>query len=179
MTSEASLLPSPAASLADDDFTLFGLPRRHAQDRADIDARWKALQAQVHPDRFVSADGAAKQLALQWTLRVNEAYQRLKDPIARGAYLCLLNGHDVNASRALPTSFLMQQMSWREALEEAGGTAALEKLADEVADRRAALLRELAEHIDARQDWPAATGCVQALMFIAKFSTDLDERLDG
>ncbi|MCE4556808.1 Fe-S protein assembly co-chaperone HscB [Roseateles cellulosilyticus] len=179
MTSEATALRGPAASLADDDFSLFGLPRRHALDRADIDARWKALQAQVHPDRFVSEGSAAQQMALQWVLRVNEAYQRLKDPIARGAYLCELNGHDVNASRALPPSFLMQQMAWREALEEAGGPAALEMLADEVADRRAALLRELAERIDTRQDWPAATGCVQALMFIAKFSADLNERLDG
>lgn len=178
MTSDTATEPA-LASLADDDFTLFGLPRRHELARTELDARWRALQDRVHPDRFVSEGPAAQQLSLQWALRVNEAYQRLKEPIARGAYLCLLHGHDVNASRALPPSFLMQQMAWREAMEEAPGPAALEKLAVEVAERRTALLRELAELIDTRQDWTAATGCVQALMFIAKFSTDLDERLDG
>lgn len=180
MTSEASILSAPAASLADDDFTLFGLPRRHTLDRADVDARWKALQAQVHPDRFVSAGGAAQQQALQWTLRVNEAYQRLKDPIARGAYLCELQGLDVVVgSRTLPPGFLMQQMAWREALEAAPDAATVEALADEVAARRQALLRELAERIDTQQDWQGAVGCVQALMFVTRFATDLNERLDA
>ncbi|HLO94715.1 MAG TPA: Fe-S protein assembly co-chaperone HscB, partial [Burkholderiaceae bacterium] len=109
----------------------------------------------------------------------NEAYQRLKDPVARGAYLCALNGHDVNSSRALPTSFLMQQMSWREALEGAPDATAVEALADAVAARRQALLRELAERIDTQQDWPGAVVCVQALMFVARFARDLDERLDA
>ena len=179
MTSDPVAL-ADASALAQDDFQLFDLPRRQALARAELDERWRALQAQVHPDRFASAGGAAQQLALQWALRVNEAYQRLKDPIARAAYLCRLHGIDAATDRTLlPRSFLMQQMDWREALEDARGAAALEKLAEEVADRRAALLGELADHIDARQDWKAAAGCVQALMFIARFSTDLNARLDA
>jgi molecular chaperone HscB len=178
MTSDA-FTPSSPAALADDDFALFGLPRRHALDRADIDARWKTLQAQVHPDRFVSEGAAAQQLALQWVLRVNEAYQRLKDPVARAAYLCRLHGLDATTDRSLlPRSFLMQQMDWREALEAAREPEALQALAETVAARRAALLAELATHIDERQDWPAAAGCAQALMFIARFSGDLEARLD-
>ncbi|CAM3669576.1 Fe-S protein assembly co-chaperone HscB [Roseateles saccharophilus] len=174
MTSE------PTASLADDDFSLFGLPRRQALDRTEVDARWRALQAQVHPDRFASQGGATQQLALQWAMRVNEAYQRLKEPVGRAAYLCGLNGIDVSAGRnLLPRSFLMQQMEWREALEAAGARDAVQALADVVRTNRETLLRELAEHIDGRQDWPAAAGSVQALMFIARFATDLDARLDG
>ena len=49
--------------LDSDDFELFGLPRRFAQDRAQLDARWKALQGEVHPDRF-TAQGAAAVEAL-------------------------------------------------------------------------------------------------------------------
>ena len=45
--------------LTDNDFQLFGLPERQAQVRADIDARWKSLQAEVHPDRFASEGAAA------------------------------------------------------------------------------------------------------------------------
>ena len=178
MTSDAATLANPTA-LTQDDFRLFDLPRRQALDRADIDARWRALQAQVHPDRFASAGAAAQQLALQWALRVNEAYQRLKEPVARAAYLCGLQGIDAATDRTLlPRSFLMQQMEWREALEAARGLPELQALADTVAARREALLGELAGHIDERQDWPAAAGCVQALMFIARFTRDLDARLD-
>ena len=179
MTSEPAAL-ADASALAQDDFQLFDLPHRQALDRADIDARWRALQAQVHPDRFASAGSAAQQLALQWALRVNQAYQRLKDPITRAAYLCRLHGIDAATDRTLlPRSFLMQQMEWREALEDARDLAAVKALAGVVAARREALLGELAEHIDTRKDWPAAAGCVQALMFIARFSTDLDARLDA
>ena len=33
------------------------------------------------PDRF--GRGAARRVAMQWAVRVNEAYQRLKDPLQR------------------------------------------------------------------------------------------------
>jgi len=83
--------------LTDNDFQLFGLPETQAQVRADIDARWKALQAEVHPDRFASEGAAAQRVAMQWAMRVNEAYQRLKDPLKRAAYLCELRGASVGA----------------------------------------------------------------------------------
>lgn len=177
MTSERAASPAPGA-LAQDDFLLFELPRRQALARAELDARWRTLQAQVHPDRFASAGAVEQQLALQWALRVNEAYQRLKDPITRAAYLCGLHGVDANERTLLPRSVLMQQMDWREALEAAGDPAAVQALADTVAAHREALSSELVRHIDEHQDWPAAAGCVQALMFIAKFLTDLEARQD-
>ena len=98
--------------LDDDDFTLFGLPERHALDRAEVDARWRQLQAEVHPDRFAGDGAAAQRIAMQWAVRVNEAYQRLKDPLKRGAYLCELRGVPINAENntAMPGAFLMQQM---------------------------------------------------------------------
>ena len=69
--------------LDSDDFELFDLPRRFEQDRAVLDARWRALQAEVHPDRFAAEGAAARRVAMQWAVRVNEAYQRLKDPLKR------------------------------------------------------------------------------------------------
>ena len=45
-------------SLQANDFELFDVPVQFAQDRAELDARWKALQREAHPDRF-AADGAA------------------------------------------------------------------------------------------------------------------------
>ena len=104
-------------SLASSDFELFGVPQQFAQERAALDARWKELQREAHPDRFAVHGAAAQRIAMQWSVRINEAYQRLKDPLKRAAYLCELAGAPVNAesNTAMPAQFLMQQMQWREA----------------------------------------------------------------
>ena len=72
-------------SLTDDDFALMGLPRRFGVDPKALDARWKDLQRQTHPDRFAAQGAAAQRVAMQWSVRVNEAYQRLRDPVKRAA----------------------------------------------------------------------------------------------
>jgi molecular chaperone HscB len=165
--------------LSDDDFTLFQLPRRFALGAEDLAARWKGLQAAAHPDRFASEGAAAQRLAMQWAVRINEAYQRLRQPVSRGAYLCELAGHAVQAENntAMPAAFLMQQMAWREALDEAQDPAAVEALADEVVATRRDLLAALQSSIDERVDWAQAAAQVRALMFIERFSRDVDRRL--
>jgi molecular chaperone HscB len=72
---------------------------------------------------------------MQWAVRVNEAYQRLKDPLSRAAYLCQLRGQPVDAERntAMPAAFLMQQMEWREALEAADTALQVQALDESVA----------------------------------------------
>ena len=108
-------------NLQSNDFELFGVPERFAQDRAALDARWKELQKEAHPDKFAAQGVAAQRVAMQWSVRINEAYQRLKDPLRRAAYLCELHGAPIQAhdNTAMPPAFLMQQMEWREALEDA------------------------------------------------------------
>lgn len=167
--------------LDSDDFELFGLPRRQAVDRAQLDARWKALQAEVHPDRFAAEGGAAQRVAMQWAVRVNEAYARLKDPLKRAAYLCELHGAAIEAENntAMPAGFLMHQLQWREALDEADGTAAVEALNDEVLAWRREALAELERTLDERRDWPAGAQQVRALMFVERFAQDLDRRLEA
>lgn len=170
--------------LSDDDFLLFGLPRRYSLDRAELDQRRRALQAQVHPDRFASEGAAAQRLAMQWAVRVNEAYQRLKDPLRRAAYLCELEGVPVQAERntAMPADFLLQQMLWRESLEEARSAADLQGLQSQVdedsATRRAELARLLDPDASGRLHAAAAVAQVRALMFVSRFIQDLQHRLD-
>ena len=165
-------------NLQSDDFDLFGLPRSFAQDRAAVDAAWKALQRQAHPDKFAAEGAAAQRLAMQWSVRINEAYQRLKDPIRRAAYLCELAGFPIAAHQntAMPAAFLMQQMEWHEALDEAESAEALETLADQVRAQQAELLAACAQHIDVDHDYPTAVGTVRALMFIDKFGQDVRAR---
>jgi molecular chaperone HscB len=169
-------------NLADNDFVVFGLPERFAIDRADLDVRRRQLQAQAHPDRFAAEGEAARRVAMQWSVRINEAYTRLRDPVARAAYLCALRGAPVDAERntAMPAAFLMQQMQWREALDEAADDAgALQSIDDEVREVEQATLREVAALLDDDDAPAAAADRVRALMFIGKFRRDLAERLEA
>lgn len=169
--------------LGDSDFALFGLPERFALDPAKLDAQWKALQGATHPDRFAADSAAAQRVAMQWAVRVNEAYRRLKDPLQRAAYLCERHGADLQAhsNTAMPPAFLMQQMAWREALDEASGLPDVESLADAVAGTRRRMVDALQHQIDDVQpvDWPAVAQAVRALMFVDRFGQDVDRKLDA
>jgi molecular chaperone HscB len=167
-----------AMNLNDTDFELFAVPARFAQDRAALDARWKELQREAHPDRFAAQGAAAQRVAMQWSVRINEAYQRLKDPIKRASYLCALNGAPIDAEKntAMPPDFLHQQMEWREELDDARDTAALEKLWAEVEAGRARALSSLDSLIDEKGDYPGAARQVRALMFIERFAHDIEAK---
>jgi molecular chaperone HscB len=165
-------------NLTDTDFELFAVPASFAQDRAALEARWKELQREAHPDRFAAQGAAAQRVAMQWSVRINEAYQRLKDPIKRATYLCELKGAPINAERntAMPADFLMHQIAWREELEEAQDAAAIDKLRAEVDAGRARALSTLDRLIDEKGDFPAAARQIRALMFIARFAEDIEAK---
>jgi molecular chaperone HscB len=167
-------------NIDDDDFTLFGLPERFALDAAQLDRRWRELQASVHPDRFAAQGAAAQRIAMQWSVRVNQAYQRLKDPLKRAAYLCERRGTPIDAERntAMPREFLMQQMAWREALDEADDGPAVQALSDQVEQHERILLGQLQDLLDERNDVAGAAAQVRALMFVARFRQDIDHRLE-
>ena len=175
-------------SLQASDFELFGLQPTFALDRAQLDLQWKSLQREAHPDRFASEGASAQRIAMQWSVRINEAYNRRKDPLKRAAYLCELNGAAVNAENntSMPPAFLMQQMEWREALDDckaikapASKIEALENLWDEVDASQAQVLKQMAALIDVDHNFAAAVGQVRALMFIDKFSQEVQHQLDA
>jgi len=167
-------------NLQSSDFELLGLAPQFAQDRAAIDARWKDLQREAHPDKFAAQGAAAQRLSMQWSVRINEAYQRLKDPLKRAAYLCELNNAPVNAENntAMPIEFLMQQMAWREALDEASSAADLDDLNVQVMAARDEALHECGQLLDEQHDYAGAVQQVRALMFIERFACDVEARLD-
>lgn len=167
--------------LADTDFALFGLPPRFELDTADLDARWRRLQGSTHPDRHAAAGGATQRVAMQWSVRINEAYRRLRDPLTRAAYLCELRGAPIEAdsNTGMPADFLDQQMQWRENLDDAMALETLQALERQVQQSEATLLTELGRVLDDPAAAPApAVERVRALMFIARFRSDLARRLD-
>jgi molecular chaperone HscB len=167
-------------NLQSNDFELFDVPMQFAQDRAVLDARWKELQREAHPDKFVAQGVAAQRVAMQWSVRINEAYQRLKDPLKRASYLCELHGAPINAENntAMPTDFLMQQMQWRESLEEAKTVQDMEEIALQSSAVGREQLSRLEQSIDTRRDFAAAAQQVRSLMFIERFSSEVDVRID-
>ncbi|MDO4706630.1 MAG: Fe-S protein assembly co-chaperone HscB [Comamonadaceae bacterium] len=163
------------------DFELFDLPARYGQDLAVLDARWKALQRQAHPDKFAAEGPAAQRVAAQWSARINEAYRRLKDPLQRAAYLCELHGSPINAENntAMPAAFLMQQMQLREQADEARSPADFDALEALASQMQRDMQRTLEQQIDVAQDWAAAAQSVRALMFLHKLGDDIDRRRDA
>ena len=167
-------------SLLSNDFEIFGLEPLFAVDRAALDERWKELQREAHPDRFATAPAATQREAMQWSVRINEAYQRLKDPLKRAAYLCERNGAPIRAedNTAMPSAFLMQQMQWREDLDEAETVTDLERMADDVATARREMLDALQQTADGQRDFAALAQQVRSLMFVERFARDVEARLD-
>lgn len=167
-------------NLQSSDFELFGLPAQFAQDRAAIDTRWKELQREAHPDRFAAQGAAAQRIAMQWSVRINEAYQRLKDPLKRAAYLCELRGAPINAesNTAMPAAFLMEQMAWREALDDASSGADLDALDAQLNKARHEVLERIGQLLDEQDKAPQAAQQVRALMFIERFAHDVEARFE-
>ncbi|MDP1894961.1 MAG: Fe-S protein assembly co-chaperone HscB [Hydrogenophaga sp.] len=167
-------------NLLSNDFEIFDVPAQFALDRAALDECWKNLQREAHPDRFTTADAQAQRQAMQWSVRINEAYQRLKDPLKRAAYLCELNGAPIQAENntSMPAAFLMQQMQWREDLDEASSAEDLERMADDVAQTRRGMLLGLQRTADEERNFLELARQVRALMFVERFARDVENRLD-
>jgi molecular chaperone HscB len=164
-------------------FDLFQLPARFTLDMGALDAAYRDVQGQVHPDRFVSATDAEKRVAMQWATRANEAYQTLKNPQKRARYLCEMNGVDLQteSNTAMPMDFLMQQMEWREALGEARAAKdveALEALDEQVKAERKTRLELVGRELDAGEFEHAAQG-VRALMFLDKFGEEVHHAFEA
>jgi molecular chaperone HscB len=166
-----------------DHFALFDLPPRFALDLASLEQAYRRVQGQVHPDRFAAAGAAERRVAMQWAARANEAFRTLRSPVARAAYLCEQHGQPIEAesNTAMPAAFLMQQMQWREELDEArtGGRAAAHALAREVEARRDEVLARVASALDERHDYAAAAAGVRELYFIDRFREELAAHVAG
>lgn len=161
---------------ADDHFSLFGLPARFDIDTQALERAWRAVAAQVHPDRYATASPAERRVAMQWSARANEAYRQLRDPLLRARYLCEQAGVDLQteSNTAMDPAFLMQQMQWREMLDEARDDAAVfAELDAELSDARRQMRETLATLLDERHDYAAAGQKVREWMFVEKLAQEL------
>lgn len=160
-------------------FDLFNLQPRFALPGDELDAAYRRLAAQVHPDRYANADPTEQRQALSLATNVNEAYRILRRPVLRAQYLLNLRGIDpIQGAPSVLPNFLMEQMDWREGLSDAQAerdVTTLQRLYEQVHWRADVLLQELEQHLDGDGELAAAAQAVQQLMFIDKLLLDIDE----
>jgi molecular chaperone HscB len=168
--------------LKDDYFALFGLPAQFALDEAALDSAYRTVQSRAHPDRFANAGDAERRVAMQWAAHANEAYRTLRQPLKRAIYLLSLRGVDIQAesNTAMAPAFLMQQMEWRETLEDAiqaRDVARLDAFLQELRHEKRERHGEIGALLDAG-DNAAAGAAARQLMFIEKIERDTSEAID-
>ncbi|PIT45920.1 Fe-S protein assembly co-chaperone HscB [Snodgrassella alvi] len=102
-------------------FALFQLPEQFNIDDKQLEQNYRLLAAQCHPDKFAARSTFEQKQAMMMAATVNEAYRILSNPLDRAAYLLQQQNIDADAPEHthFPANFLMQQMQWRETLEDA------------------------------------------------------------
>ena len=161
-----------------DFFSLFQLPAQFDIDLSVLDANYRKLQAEVHPDKFVNATPAERMQSMQMATLANEAYQTLRQPTDRARYLLQLQGvaTDEEHNTSMPADFLMTQMEWREAMDDAKADkdiAALDRLLNEMRTQGKQLQLQMAQAL--ARDPAAAALLVRKLRFIDKVSEDVNQ----
>jgi molecular chaperone HscB len=148
-------------------------------DRSALEQAYQDLQALIHPDRYAHAGDAERRASMQMTMRVNEAYRTLRDPVQRGRYLLELHGVDVafETNTQMPTDFLLQQLEMREELDasvQKKDFLFLDALKAKLASQKLSLESQIGESIDARKDYGGAAGLVRKLMFLQRLDEEVD-----
>lgn len=166
-----------------DYFELFTLPEQFDIDTKLLEANFRKIQSASHPDRFVSANAAEKLASMQLATLSNEAYNTLKNAARRAKYLLEKQGIDAVAesNTALPMDFLMQQMEWREQLEDAKTAKdipAMDQLLSELRSEAKALEREITGLFDDKKDYATATEVTRKLIFIDKVCSDIQQAIE-
>lgn len=180
--SDPAVLPVTADLLNADFFTLLGVPKRFAVDLAELDARFRELQREVHPDRFAAADDAARRASMMLATQINEGYQTLRSPLKRATYLLELAGVDVGAesNTAMSPEFLMDQMVWREQVGDARAEkdlTTLKTLETDTAGAIRAAYDDVARALDEHADKNIAVEGVRRLMFLEKLHEEIDNAI--
>lgn len=159
-------------------FELFQLPQQFNIDLTRLDNNYRKLLAEVHPDRFVNASAAERMQSMQQATLANEAYRTLKHPTTRARYLLQMAGiaTDEENNTAMPPDFLMAQMEWREAIDDARfakNIDALDALLQDMQQQAQQLQQQVADEISNAPADAALT--VRKLQFIDKVSEDVHQ----
>jgi molecular chaperone HscB len=103
-----------------DYFVFFGMPQKLTIDLATLEQRFHSLSWKLHPDHFVRATEQERQLSLDLSSLLNDAYRTLRDPVARVEYLLGLSGmrKEGQKKQQAPPELLEEVFELNESLDE-------------------------------------------------------------
>ncbi|UVE16798.1 co-chaperone HscB [Pseudomonas sp. LS44] len=166
-------------------FALFDLQPCFRLDLEQLAVRYRELARSVHPDRFADAGVREQRLALERSASLNDAYQTLKSATLRARYLLTLSGSELPLEATVQDGqFLLQQMQWREELEELQDNADLDGIASfkrRLKKAQEELNDSFAACWDDSQRREEAERLMRRMQFLDKLSYEvrqLEERLD-
>lgn len=160
-------------------FEIFGLPTAFELDLQTLNARYLDLQKTLHPDNFASAGSVEQRIAMQKSTEVNDALKTLKDPILRAEAIIALNTgeqQDLEQKSTQDVAFLMQQLQWREQLEELENQKdekALNRFTKAIKQETQVLLTALSENLQA-QEWAQAKQICDKLRFTRRLEEEIE-----
>ncbi|PIT09889.1 Fe-S protein assembly co-chaperone HscB [Snodgrassella communis] len=162
-------------------FALFQLPEQFDIDDKQLEQNYRLLAAQCHPDKFAAKSAFEQKQAMMLATTINEAYRILSNPLDRAAYLLQQQNIDADAPEHthFPANFLMQQMQWRETLEDAraeADAATLHELAATIQQEQNKLNQELITAFRLNQLEKAAE-LVRLGRFLQKLQTEIQAAL--
>ncbi|EJX04697.1 Co-chaperone Hsc20 [gut metagenome] len=158
-------------------YQLFGLAPTFAIDENHLEKAYQTAMLKVHPDRFADRSAAERRVAEQWSARINEAHDILKNPVRRAAWLCEAAGFPIRAETdtKMPMDFLLKQMQWREALEAAEGQVeAVNAIRATTEHDKAEILAKITTLIDQDKNWTRAVDLTRQLMFVNRFLEEVE-----
>ena len=163
-------------------FNIFGLSQTFDINLNILETNFRAIQSASHPDRFVTASTAEKLQSMQTATSANEAYLTLKSPALRAAYLLGLQGIAAidEKNNQMPADFLMQQMEWREAIEDAENASdisTLESLLDKINNASKHLQESLKSQLQ-QSNLSEATDSTRKLIFMDKVCADIQKSME-
>lgn len=161
-----------------DHFSRLGLRSGYAIDPALLDRQYFGFQRRLHPDRFATRSPKEKALSQSQATALNEAYETLKDPLKRAAYLLRLAGRSVDIEQAATVTdpeLLMEAMEMREALAEADTLEEITVLAAQ-AEAEVALCEGSLNEAFATEDLDAAGRATTRLKYLGKLAEEARSR---
>ena len=165
-------------------FELFGLQPRFRLDLAMLESCYRDIQNKVHPDKFAHLSEAERRVSMQWATHANEAYQILRRPLSRARYLLQLQGVPTReeTNTAMPAEFLMTQMEWREAIQDARSARdgdGLLHLESKLGHELQGMEESLARLLDVDKDFWTAAETVRKWRFLEKLQHEIGEALEA
>jgi molecular chaperone HscB len=103
-----------------DYFDFFGLPRKLRLDSAELERRFLQLSWKLHPDNFVRASESERNLSLERSSELNDAYRTLREPVSRVEYLLAHAGmrKEGQHKQQAPPELLAEVFELNESLDE-------------------------------------------------------------